>query len=118
MSALEVDAVAADLAGPGVPEHAVDELARAAHALAQEPQDLGVGPLVAAALEQRDEDGHGRDRLAEVVRDRVGVAPQLGLGVPLLGDVVEQDDEPVAELGRAPQQRAARVAHRERACRT
>ena len=82
--------------------------------VAQQPQDLGRRRLVGAALEQRDEVRDAGDRLAQVVGDDVGVAAQLGLHAPLLGDVGEEDDQPVAELGRALDERAEHVAVAER----
>ena len=105
----QADLVALDLAGARVVQNAVDELARAGDRLAQELQRARVGRLADAALEQRHDRVHGRDRLAEVVGDGVRVAAQLGLHAPLLRDVVEHDDEPVAQLGRAAQERATGV---------
>ena len=47
------------------------------------------------------------DRLAQVVGDDVGEAAQLGLHAALLGDVDDEDEEAVAELGRPAQERPA-----------
>ena len=54
------------------------------------------------------------DRLAQVVGDDVGEAAQLGLHAALLGDVGDEDEQAVAELGRAAQERPADVALAER----
>ena len=47
---------------------------------------------------------------AEVVRDDVGIRLQLRLHPPLLGDVVEEHDQPVADPCDAMQERAEHVA--------
>jgi hypothetical protein len=110
----QADLVALDLAGARVVQHAVDELAGAGDRLAQKLERARVGRLTDAPLEQGHDRVHGRDRLAEVVGDGVRVAAQLGLHAPLLRDVVEHDDEPVAQLGGAAQERPAGVAVAER----
>jgi hypothetical protein len=48
------------------------------------------------------------------VGDHVGVAAQLGLHPPLRGHVGDEDDQAVAQLGRAAQDRALDVAVAER----
>ena len=110
----EPDRLAAQLAGARVDEHAVDEVARSLRARPQLPQDGGRRRLRSAALEQSDEHRDARDRLAQVVRHDVGVVAQLRLHAPVLGDVGEEVDEPVAELGGAVHERAQHVAVAER----
>ena len=111
---VEGHAVALQLARARVGQDAVDQLARALGAVAQQPQDLRRRRLVGAALEQRDEVRDPRDGLAKVVGDHVGVAAQLGLHAPLRGDVGEKDDQPVAEPRGALDERAEHVAVAER----
>ena len=110
----EPDRLAAQLAGARVDEHAVDEVARSLGARPQLPQDGGRRRLPGAPLEQPDEHRDARDRLAQVVRHDVGVVAQLGLHAPVLGDVGEEVDEPVAEPGGAVHERAQHVAVAER----
>ena len=112
--AVEGDALALQLAGARVVEDGVDELACALGARAQQREHLGRRRLARMALEQRDEVGDPGDRLAQVMGDHVGVAAQLGLHPPLAGHVRDEDDQAVAELGRAPQDVALDVAVAER----